>query len=90
MTHQLQNNQLEKVLGQVNEHGLEGIQSVLVTLLNIAMRIEREQHLCAAPLNEQSSDRDMPMVFKSKLLSMTRSPDCRFSTFLNIGSSYRA
>jgi len=45
MTHQVQDNQFHDVCELLNQHGFEAMKDAMATLINEAMRIERQNHL---------------------------------------------
>jgi len=59
----------EVVLEQLLREGSEGFKSVLETLLNEAMKLERSRHIQAKPYERHASRQDYSNGFKDKVLS---------------------
>lgn len=74
MTRLEDSNAMMQVLELVNEHGVEGMADAFATLLNIAMRCEREQVLGAAAYQRSEQRRGHANGFKSKTIA-TRAGD---------------
>jgi transposase-like protein len=69
MTRQNHRNELDDVVKLVNEHGTDAIASAFTTLLNLAMQIEREQVLGAAPYERTDQRRGYANGYKSKTIA---------------------
>jgi len=68
MTHVEKGSAMDAVLQPLFERGFDGIQDVLETVLNVAMRIEREKALGAAPHERTDDRRGYANGFKPKAL----------------------
>lgn len=66
MTHEEQGIAMEAVLQPLFQRGFDGIQEVLATVLNIAMQLEREKALGAAPHERTDARRGYANGFKPK------------------------
>lgn len=87
LTPETENTFLREILKVLIEKGSDGLNPVMATLLNEAMKIEREQHLNAKPYERSAERRGQANGFKSKTL-LTRSgaleleiPQVRDSSF---------
>lgn len=69
MTNQVQNNQFEDVCELLNRHGFEGMKEAMALLINEAMRIERQNHLRAAPFERSESRQGYANGFKPKTVN---------------------
>lgn len=69
MTNQVQNNQFEDVCELLNRHGFEGMKEAMALLINEAMRIERQNHLGAAPFERSESRQGYANGFKPKTVN---------------------
>lgn len=74
MTYQVQNNQLNAALELLNENGFDGMGEAMMTLLNEAMKIEREQYLNVAPFERSSERRSHANGFKPKTVTTRVGP----------------
>ena len=68
MTRQEHSTALEQVVELVTEQGSEAMASVFATLLEIGMKLEREQALGAQPYERTDSRRGYANGFKPKTL----------------------
>lgn len=68
MTHQSDRSEVNDLVTLVAEHGTDGMQAAFQTLLNVAMRTEREQVLGAAPHERTPNRRGHANGFKPKTL----------------------
>lgn len=68
MTHQSDRSEVNDLVTLVAEHGTDGMQEAFQTLLNIAMRTEREQVLGAGPHERTPNRRGYANGFKPKTL----------------------
>ena len=66
MTHQVQDNQFCDVCELLNQHGFEAMKDAMTVLINEAMRIERQNHLGAAPFERSEGRRGYANGFKPK------------------------
>lgn len=66
MTRQNNDNKLDAVMELLIENGFEGFADVLRILLNEAMKIERDQALCAQPYERTDSRKGYANGYKSK------------------------
>jgi len=66
MTRQNNDNKLDAVMELLIENGFEGFADVLRILLNEAMKIERDQALCAQPYERTDSRKGYANGYKPK------------------------